>query len=321
MERHEGRSVEEFNDDSEYSKMLQEAVQVKVLVARKADALIEAGGEGGRRMMLRGLPLDAFSTVYSFWAALAGYEGSKWERLKTKADEDAVLSLRDENGGTVLHWAVADDSRATLAEVIATRDAGRVVDVKNRDGNTPLHVVAQEGHEALAVALVAAGADKDAKTDDGDTPLHWAAANGHLAVARALVAAGADKDAQNTYGDTPLHLAVSQGLESLALALVGAGTNTEAKNEHGDTPLNLAAGKGIESLALALLAAGGGKDAKDSAGETPLHNAAWKGHEAVVRALRAAGADKEAKNKRGDTPLCLARLRHRGRTALVALLS
>jgi len=42
-------------------------VQVKVLVARKADALIEAGGAG----RLRDVPLDGFSTEYSFWAALA----------------------------------------------------------------------------------------------------------------------------------------------------------------------------------------------------------------------------------------------------------
>ena len=31
MEMQEARSVEEFNDDSEYSKMLQEAVQVRAL--------------------------------------------------------------------------------------------------------------------------------------------------------------------------------------------------------------------------------------------------------------------------------------------------
>jgi hypothetical protein len=39
MDRQEGRSVDEFNDDSEYSKMLQEAVQVRALPrnARMAD--------------------------------------------------------------------------------------------------------------------------------------------------------------------------------------------------------------------------------------------------------------------------------------------
>jgi len=31
VERQEGRSVDEFNDDSEYSKMLQAAVQVRAL--------------------------------------------------------------------------------------------------------------------------------------------------------------------------------------------------------------------------------------------------------------------------------------------------
>ena len=95
-----------------------------MLVARKADALIEAGG--GRR--LRDIPLDGFSTEYSFWAALAGYEVPKWARLTTQTDEDEVLSLRDETGGTVMHWALSDVSRAKLAEVIATRGAGRVPD-------------------------------------------------------------------------------------------------------------------------------------------------------------------------------------------------
>jgi hypothetical protein len=65
-------------------------VQVKVMVARKSDALIEAGGEGGGRMRLHRVPLEGFRTVYSFLAALAGYEGPEWVRLKTKADEDEV---------------------------------------------------------------------------------------------------------------------------------------------------------------------------------------------------------------------------------------
>jgi hypothetical protein len=42
MARQEGRSVDEFNDDSEYSKMLQEAVQVRALP-------LPAGSEGGRQ--------------------------------------------------------------------------------------------------------------------------------------------------------------------------------------------------------------------------------------------------------------------------------
>jgi len=221
---------------------------VKVLVARKVDALIEAGGEGGRRMMLRDVPLDAFSTLYSFWAALAGYEGPKWKRLTTKTDEDEVLSLRDETGNSIMHWALSDDSRATLAEVIALRDAGRVADVRNRKGDTLLHLAADKGLEVVVRALVAAGTGKEVKNRNGDTPLLLAVRKGFEAVSRTLLKAGADKDARNMEGDTPLHVAVLRGREALVRALVAAGADREVKNRGGDTPLSLAQMRGHKAL-------------------------------------------------------------------------
>ena len=163
-------------------------LQVKVAVARKADALIEAGGEGGERLRLHRMPLDRFSTVYSFYAVLAGYEGflcKKWKLLSTKAAEDEVLSLRDEMGWTVLHWAAADDSRAKLAGVIAARVAG-LVNSTDKGGNTPLHLAAMAGSEAVTPALLAAGADTNAKNVHGQTPLRLAQKRGHAAVVAVL---------------------------------------------------------------------------------------------------------------------------------------
>jgi len=153
------------------------------------------------------MPMEAFSsTEYSVCVALAGYEGSKWDQLTTKAAEDEVLRLRGTNGWTVMHWAAEDDSRAKLAEVIAARDAG-LVNATNMNGWTPLHMAAQAGHEAVAQVLLAAGADKDAKDRGGLTPLHRAAICGHKAVARVLLAAGADKNAMDKQGRTPMFLA------------------------------------------------------------------------------------------------------------------
>ena len=156
-----------------------------MMVARKADALIKAGGEGGRRMRLHGMPLDAFSTVYSFCAALAGYEGPKWHLFTTKEAEDQVLSLRDGNGMTVMHWAADDDSRAKLVGVIAARESG-LVHAKDRNGSTALHRAVMHGREAVARVLLAAGADKHAKDNRGETPLQMAQGQGHAALVAVL---------------------------------------------------------------------------------------------------------------------------------------
>jgi len=153
-----------------------------MMVARKADALIEAGGG---RMRLHHVPLEAFGTVYSCYAALAGYEGEKWDLLTTKAAEDEVLSLRDAFGGTVLHWAAKGDARAKLAGVIAARDPG-LVNAQDRHGRTPLHMAVMRGCEAVARELLAAGADKHAKDTNGETPLHLAQERGHAALVALL---------------------------------------------------------------------------------------------------------------------------------------
>ena len=119
------------------------------------------------------VPLEGFSTVYSFYAVLAGYEGEKWGVLTTKAAEDEVLSLRDSDGRTVMHWAAGDGgTRAKLAGVIAARDAG-LVNTPNNDGCTPLHDAMWFGCEAVAQALLAAGADTKAQDREGCTPLYF----------------------------------------------------------------------------------------------------------------------------------------------------
>ena len=154
-------------------------------VARKADALIEAGWEGGERLRLHRVPLESFSTVYSFYAALAGYEGEQWEMLATDDAEEQMLSMRGAAWMTVLHWAAEKDSRAKLAGVIAARDPD-LVHATDFDGRTPLHYAAMHSSEAAARALLAAGADKQAKDDDGDTPLHWAQREGHTTLVALL---------------------------------------------------------------------------------------------------------------------------------------
>ena len=52
---------------------------------------------------------------------------------------------------------------------------GADVNAKNKEGKTPLHHAADEGHQEVVEMLIANGADVNAKEKDGNTPLSWAA--------------------------------------------------------------------------------------------------------------------------------------------------
>jgi|TARA_B110000977_G_scaffold139712_2_gene177345 ankyrin repeat protein len=71
--------------------------------------------------------------------------------------------------------------------------AGADVNKAMNDGQTPVCIAAEEGHEATVRALIELGADVNKATDDGKTPQSFAAQNGHEAIVRALIEAGADR--------------------------------------------------------------------------------------------------------------------------------
>jgi len=63
---------------------------------------------------------------------------------------------------------------------------GAEVNAKDKDGSTPLHKEAQNGHWDVVKLLLSNGAEVDAKDKDGKTPLDLAASEGHDDVVQAL---------------------------------------------------------------------------------------------------------------------------------------
>ena len=208
--------------------------------------------------------------------------------IQALVDAGADVDVKNADGDTPLHAA---RSNRNLAVIQALLDAGADVNAKNADGDTLLHVVIEYNtNPAVIQALVDAGADVDAKNDDGDTPLHSAGSNENLAVIQALVDAGADVDAKNDDGDTPLHSAGSNENLAVIQALVDAGADVDAKNADGVTPLHAAGSNENLAVIQALMDAGADVDAKDNYGNTPLHGAAgWNNNPAVIQALVDAG--------------------------------
>ena len=79
------------------------------------------------------------------------------------------------------------------------------------------------GSGAVALALIAAGADPGARQQHGWTPLHGAADNGLGDVVEALLAAGADPAATNDDGATARSLAENRGHAAIVDRLRAAG--------------------------------------------------------------------------------------------------
>ncbi|KAJ1484959.1 ankyrin repeat-containing domain protein [Baffinella frigidus] len=212
------------------------------------------------------------------------------------------------------HWSHVD---ATLG--------GSKVELINRlqavcclqGGATPLHFVAINGQEAVALTLVEAGAHLEAL--DEAVALTLVDAGAHLealdeagayldardeVVALALVEAGAHLEALGELGQTPLHKAAFFGNAGVARVLVDAGADTEASDVYeNETPLHYASYFGHVAVVKVLIAAGAELEAARKHGWTALHFAAINGHPEVARALLVAGANAQAADEKQQTPL------------------
>ena len=85
------------------------------------------------------------------------------------------------------------------------------VDVRDSDGQTPLHVASRNAHVEAARMIIRQGTDINARDNYDCTPLQEASSHGHLDVARLLLEHGAAVQVQNNRGWTPLHEASGNG--------------------------------------------------------------------------------------------------------------
>jgi ankyrin repeat protein len=95
---------------------------------------------------------------------------------------------------------------AAIKALLATDPA--LIDVRDKDGSTPLHCATWKGFPNAAAALIEAGADVNAVNQNdhwGTTPLHAAAHANQAAIAEMLLAQGADLNAQDLNGKSPMH--------------------------------------------------------------------------------------------------------------------
>uniref|UniRef100_A0A3Q3JMF0 Uncharacterized protein n=1 Tax=Monopterus albus TaxID=43700 RepID=A0A3Q3JMF0_MONAL len=223
-------------------------------------------------------------------------------------------------GNTPLHVACYNGQDVVVNELI---ECGTNVNQVNEKGFAPLHFTAASRHGALCLELlVCNGADVNIRSKDGKTPLHMTAIHGRFSRSQAIIENGAEIDCEDKNGNTPLHIAARYGHELLINTLItnradtanvclslfiilysDAGFDIDTPDDFGRTCLHAAAAGGnLECLNL-LLNTGADFNRKDSFGRTPLHYAAANCNYQCLFALVGSGASVNDLDERGCTPL------------------
>ncbi|HEY1012847.1 MAG TPA: ankyrin repeat domain-containing protein [Herpetosiphonaceae bacterium] len=159
---------------------------------------------------------------------------------------------RPDSLGKYPFWVAMEDD--ALFRLLLDHQAD--VTVRDRQGDTILHRIAEDGVPAHVPLVLAHGLAVDVRNAQQQTPLHAAAAAGHGAVAAALLAEGADVNAVDARGQTPLHYAVYGAITPMTVAqhaitgrlLLQAGANPAARLPTGETPRDLALLHGYPEL-------------------------------------------------------------------------
>jgi cytohesin len=147
---------------------------------------------------------------------------------------------------------VIDAALGRLPAVERDVAAGSPVDVRDRDGITPLVRAVQADDPELVRWLLAHGASLDRVAGPGGTALHWAIGAGRLGLAEELLRAGANCNARDPEGWTPLAVAATRGDRRLVEVLLDHGASTSVRSNRGRTVLYPAAIGGPDMVQLLL---------------------------------------------------------------------
>ncbi len=210
-------------------------------------------------------------------AAQNGHDETVNLLIEHGAELDIFTSIRLSRSEQVIHLLDADET---------------LINVRDEDGLTPLHLAAQHGHLKLARFLIDHGASVDARDLMGATPLHRAIYEGHTHVVRLLLDRGANVHARDNEGNAPLDAAInpiSKG-ETVNL-LLSRGADVNTRNNMHLTPLHEAAFTRRVDLMELLLEHGADINARDMSGGTPLGMAVGRGFEDGAEYLLKNGAE------------------------------
>jgi ankyrin repeat protein len=237
----------------------------------------------------------------------------------------------DSAGNTMLHAAVKNRADLNITGYILEQQA--LVNARNKEGETALHLAARLNEAETGELLLARGADIFAPNSRGESPLylafvspggirrwminpttleardgmgntvlHYAAQWKMDASIPFIIQQGARPDAANATGETPLFMAVKYDGASTVTILQNSGANIFARDTLGNSVLHAAVRWNAREAANTLIDAGIDVNCYTLAGNTPLHDAVRLGIAELEILLIRRGAQLEVRDADGNTP-------------------
>ncbi|MDR3301361.1 MAG: ankyrin repeat domain-containing protein [Spirochaetaceae bacterium] len=216
-------------------------------------------------------------------------------------DKNALVNARNQEGDTALHIAIKQNNAAT-GEMLLARNAD--IFLQNAKGESPLYLAffSPGGpREWLLTGPVFTLSDAQ-----GNTILHQATQWQLDRIIPIIVRRGAKVEAQNALGETPLFMAVRINSAPTIRSLLSAGASLNARDSLGNTVLHVAVRWEAQSAAEALIGAKIDIDAYNLYGNTALHDAVKLGRSTMENLLVQRGAGLEMRDVDGNTPLMTA---------------
>lgn len=138
---------------------------------------------------LAGPSMAQFSDSYSFLKAVRDADPAETQKYLDKPGAPMVNSRDPETGETALHILAKRHDTSWMAVMLGR---GAQVDIRDREGRTPLMTAASLSDPEVARLLIDHHASVDAADNQGDTPLIVAVQHRDLPTIRLLMASGAN---------------------------------------------------------------------------------------------------------------------------------
>lgn len=203
-----------------------------------------------------------------------------------------------------LHLA-AEEGHTAIAKALVKHDAASLT-ARNTDGCTPLVVACFRNKPGVAEYLASKmeNDDLDIRADNGFSALFWAVRNDNARLVHKLLVRRANPDGEKGDIISPLHLAMRTGRSEIAADLLDHEASSHGLDREGKTSLHLAAASPkCLPLIQRLLDEGLEVNAQSREGFTPLQWAVLSNSTANVEILLNRQADPNKGTNLGVTPL------------------